>query len=59
MGDPRMTRQIRWIADEDEPTWLDVEEVAGMISVALVADTWDVDAEFIAQQVVAIRKSQI
>ena len=46
---------IRWIANNDEPECTDVDVVAGMISVQLIADVWDKGTATVAADVVQVR----
>jgi len=57
---PRMTRPtygaaIDWVANNDEPTCEDLEEVEGMITVRLLADLFEVEPARIAFDVVRLR----
>ena len=49
---------LRWIADNDEPSDLDPESVAGYISTILIADCTDHDPKDLAQSIVNIRKER-
>ena len=46
---------VAWIAEEDEPSVTDSEQVADMISVSLLADLFAKDAEKVAADVVRFR----
>jgi hypothetical protein len=46
---------IAWIANNDEPRWSDVEEIAGMISVTLIASIFQVEQNKIAQDILQHR----
>lgn len=50
---------VRWIAENDAPgDDLTVEEYAGLVSVCLVADLFDVDQERVAADVVRCRERE-
>jgi hypothetical protein len=51
----KYTDAIEWIALNDEPTLDEVEEVAGLISVCLVADVWKKEPREVAAAVVRYR----
>ena len=46
---------VQWIADNDEPTLLDDEEVSNLISVQLVAEIYSKDCRIVAIDVVTER----
>ena len=46
---------ITWIAVNDEPRWSDVDEIAGMISVTLIASIFQVEQNKIAQDILRYR----
>lgn len=49
---------VSWIAYEDSPADSPpVEEVEGMLTVALVADLWQVSTRAVAEMVVMVRKN--
>lgn len=48
---------IDWIARNDEPGSINVDEMASLVSVLLVADLWSREPEEIARKVVARRKA--
>lgn len=49
-------RAIGWIADNDEPGEYDIDTMASLISVVLVADLWGKDPARVARDVVNRRK---
>jgi len=53
-----LQRAIAWIADNDELTWQDSGSVAGLISVVLVADVWDLDPVDVATRVIRRRRTR-
>ena len=54
-GPGTLARAVQWIALNDESTCHDVEEMAEMISVMLVADLYDKDPIDVARAVVGHR----
>ena len=56
MPRPNYRRTIEWIALNDEPTLTDMDEVAVIISVQLVADIWVYDAMRVARDVINFRR---
>lgn len=49
---------VEWIAHNDEPTITDVEEMAGIISVVLIADLFGKTPAQVARAVIKIRKEE-
>jgi hypothetical protein len=49
---------VEWIAYNDEAAELDVDVIAGQISVVMAADLFSVPAERIARRVVRIRQAE-
>jgi hypothetical protein len=47
---------IRWIAENDEPDSLDIEEISGYISTLLLADLFGKDPYDVARAIVRERK---
>ena len=47
---------VEWIAHNDEPGCMDVEEVGGMISVMLLADLFGKYTRHVAEDVIRARK---
>lgn len=47
---------VRFIAEEDEPLLMEVDDMNGMASVQLVACIFDVDADRVARDVIKLRK---
>lgn len=56
---PALRAALEWIADNDDPTELDAEHVRGLISVALVADLWNKEAEKLAKSIVRLRRKSL
>lgn len=52
---PSYRRGVAWIAENDEPDSLDLDDVAGFISTLLLADLWGKDPEVVAEDVVRYR----
>lgn len=50
-------RGVAWIALNDEPTETDGETVAGQISVLLLADLFEKEAEVVAAAILRYRRS--
>lgn len=46
---------VAWIADNDEPAERDPEVLASLISVELLADLFDKEAETVARDVLRLR----
>lgn len=53
---PSLKRAVSWIALNDEPTCLDVEEVSSLISTLLVADMFGKEPEEVARMIVDTRR---
>lgn len=49
---------IEWIAENDEPTYMDVEDVARQVSTLLVADLFGKDAQHVARLIVRWRRGE-
>jgi hypothetical protein len=47
---------VAWIATNDEPSMAEVEQVAELISVMLLADLFDVESERVARDVIRYRQ---
>lgn len=52
----RYAEAVDWIANNDECTERDAEVIAELISVVLVADLWQKEAEDVAADVLKVRK---
>lgn len=52
---PNYTKAIMWVASNDEPTLIEVEEVKDQISVLLIGDLFDVPNEKVAKDIIKIR----
>jgi hypothetical protein len=53
---------VAWIAYNDEPEWIEYEQlpdIASMISVALVADLWGKDVHDVARDVLLQRRKDL
>lgn len=46
---------VQWIADNDEPTLCDVEDLLGLPSLVLLADLFGKEPEIVARDVVRAR----
>lgn len=52
---PSYDRHVEWIALNDEPTILDIEEAAQMLTITMTADLFDKSPEQVATDVVRFR----
>lgn len=52
---PYYREATRWIAQNDEPTWLDEDRISGLISVVMIADIFGLSPEDVARAVIFIR----
>jgi len=55
---PSYREAVRWIADNDEPLETDLETIAEMISVQLIADLFGKDPEGVAVAVAIERRQK-
>lgn len=49
---------IAWIAENDEPSFNEVEDIASTLTVLLIADLWRKEPEEVARAVIRYRKKQ-
>jgi hypothetical protein len=56
-SDPKTYRAaVKWVAENDEPHQMDVEEISSSISVLMISDLFKVDSEKVAKAIVRIRR---
>ena len=55
MKKPTYSNAIYWIAFNDEPTLMRIREVSEQVSVALIADLFEVEAVRVATDIVNLR----
>jgi hypothetical protein len=58
LGTTRYNFAVEWIAMNDDPTCRDVETIAQLISVALIADTFERDPATVACDVLHVREKE-
>lgn len=56
---PSFSAAVRWIAEQDEPTYFDADEIEqeSGVACALIADLWGCDPSYVAAKVAAYREA--
>lgn len=53
---PALRTALEWIANNDDPTVVDADEVRHNLTVVLVADLWGKEAATLARSIVRLRR---
>jgi hypothetical protein len=57
--DPQLQKAIEWIAYNDEPTILDIDEIKDLVSVSMASDLYDIPTKEIAKRILKLRNDKL
>jgi hypothetical protein len=56
---PKYRYGVQWIADNDEPSELDLDAISGYISTLLLADMFGLDEPSVASDILDVRRQRL